>query len=407
MKAYGRPVTVCRCIVSFLVSGMLAGCGTGSRPYPVGIQRADSAGVEIVVISGHMLDRLPERFLEPAPLLEVTGVRSVTGGVILPDHRVAVGDRVLAQVVVVELTGEVVRRFGQLGEGPGGFAEVSGLRQRDEDELVIWDGHWGRLVVFDTAGTFKETLQTPGLRTARVGMPFPGFLADGSPVFPRPDVSAVWFEGLRRLDFIVDRYAPDGSFAGALATIPGRMIFGVVQDRKWQSISVAHAGEPHVAVGGGRAFLGNGDRFEFQTWSEMGLERIVRVDRARQAVPSADQRTARAAALTRLASMSPELRGRLNAGEVPVSDSFPAFNALAATTEGGFWIGEGDPRQRGMRRWIVFDRSGEPVARVNTPKEFEILDVRDDLVWGVMHDDRQPRAVLLYRLAGSTDPSGS
>src|SRR5690606_34781713 len=105
----------------------------------------------------------------------------------LPDLRIAVADAALAQVAVVGPDGSIGRRIGRRGDAPGEVAEVASLTQRGPDELVLWDGSRGRLVVFDTAGNFRETIATPPERTAGRGVLFPGFLADGSPVFPHQE----------------------------------------------------------------------------------------------------------------------------------------------------------------------------------------------------------------------------
>lgn len=364
----------------------------------------------MVVVPGWMLERLPLRSLAPEPVLSIAGeqldgfpLSRISGALIVSDRRVAIADRTLDQVVIVDSSGAVLHRFGRRGPGPGEIGDVSGLRRRAADELVIWDEYRGQLAVYDTTGTFREVVQTPRVRTSQRNLPFPGFLSDGSPVFPRRAlVPTERFEGVRRPDFVVDRYRPDGVFDSALAAIPGGKVLGVLSGRVWLRISVPLTGAPRLAVGGGRAFLGHGERFEIQTWSPHGLKRITRIDRARTVASRADRDAALDSALGRLAR-SPVARDvEVDRSDIPLGDSFPAFEDLRADADARVWVEESTELQQGPRSWVVLDRTGEPRARIHTLKGFNILDIRGDLVLGVTRDEFDVPSVLLYRIEGGS-----
>lgn len=373
---------------------------------PTEIQRIDSAGVEIVTVPGTVLDTLPVRFLAREPVLSIVGeqlegfpLSRIAGALILPNRKIAIADGILDRVVVVGFSGTIVHRFGRRGNGPGEVDDVSGLRRRAKDEVVVWDDTRGQLVVFDTAGAFRETVQTPPLRTAQRLLRFPGFLGDGSPVLERRMLfRRERFEGVRRSDFIVDRYRPDGSFVGALASIPGRAMVSVSSGDRWTTIAVALTGGPQLTVGGGRAFVGHGDRFEIQTWSKRGLERIIRINRARRAASRSEREAARDSALARYRRWPFGGDIDVSRSDIPVADSFPAFEDLVADAESAVWMKESGELQEGPPSWVIFDRTGEPTARTRTPKGFDIVDIRGDLVLGVSRDEFDVPSVVLFRI---------
>lgn len=410
----GRPIglqhrhscaAMLRLLCPVCVLALLSGCGAGGPGQPAEVQRTDSAGVELVIAPGRLLDHLPVRALAPVPVLAIADeeleefpLSRIGGALILPDRKVAIGDQTLAQIAVVGSSGDLRHRFGRKGRGPGELSGLSGLRRRAEDELVVWDGARGQLVVFDTAGAFREQVQTPMLRTAQRMLPFPGFLADGSPIFERREIEWVRHDGAHRREFIVDRYRPDGAFDSALVSIPGQEAVGYRSGRSWFSAGVVFAGSPRLTVGGGRAFLGHGERFEIQTWSAAGLERVVRIDRARKPASRADQSAARDSVVASFARSPFGKAIQLNRSDVVVRDSFPAFEDLHATAEGGLWIKETGKLHEGPPSWIILDQTGEPTARIHTPMGFTVLDIRGDLVLGVVLDEFDIPTVLLYRI---------
>lgn len=395
-----------RVLLAGCLVASLPGCTESDARQPIEFERVDSAGVEIVTVPGPMLDTLPVWSIARDPVLSITGeqlegfpLSRIAGALILPDRKVAIGDRTLDQVVVMSFSGTIVHRFARTGSGPGEVGDVSGLRRRAEDELVVWDEVRGRLVVFDTAGAFQEMVQTPRVRTAQRDLSFPGFLADGSPVIERRALlRRERFEGVRQLDFVVGRYRSDGAFDSALVSIPGKEVMGSVSGRRWSTTAVALKGGPHLAVGGGRAHLGHGDRYEIQTWSARGLERITRIDRARKAVSRSEQAAARDSAAARYQRLPFAPGVVVSPSDVPVSDSFPAFDNLVADARGGVWMQESGELQEGPPSWIIFDCTAEPTARVHTPKGFDIVDVRGDLLLGVWRDEFDVPSVLLYRI---------
>lgn len=354
-----------------------------------------------MLVPGRLLDHLPTLTLASEPVLAITDeeleefpLSRISGALILADRKVAIGDGTIDQVAVVDSAGGLLHRFGRRGRGPGEIGDISGLRRRAEDELVVWDDGRGQLVIFDTAGAFLELVQTPVMRTAQRGLEFPGFLAGGHPIFERRDFELERFEGTRRLEFTVDRYLPDGAFDSALVSIPGL-------ERVWRthvSFGVQLAGVPHLAVGAGRVFLGHGEGFEIQTWSTDRLERITRIERARRPASRAEQRAARDSVIAKFDRFPLGADFGLKPADIPVRDSFPAFEGLQATFEGGLWLRETGNLHVGPPSWLVLDPSGAPEARILTPRGFTIHDIRGGLVLGVTQDGDGIPTVLLYRI---------
>lgn len=408
---------------------LLPVCAGGQSPDAgAEVGRRDSAGVEFVTVPGRLVADAPEWRLADQPLLTVRGdeldgfpLSEIQGGVILPADRIAIADGVVDRVAIVSFDGELLRTFGRVGEGPAEYSDIDDLRRRAGDELAVWDGNASRIVVFDTAGAFVEMVRPPAARTAQRALSFPGFLRDGSIVFQRkegfPRGNRDRPVGRHRIDFMVDRYEPDGAWAALLAEIPGLERIGAQEGRSWAAIGVPLAGRPHLAVAGGAAVVGHGERFVLRMYGPRGLERVVTVDRPRRAVTAPEREAARDSAVARWdrlpfrrVDLPMKRTNPIDRNVVEVSDSFPAFEDLHADPDGRLWIRETpSPLAPSARRegaaccsWVILGGTGTPRGRLRVPQGLRILDTRGDLLLGYEVDELDVPRVVLHRIDGMT-----
>ncbi len=356
----------------------------------------DSAGVEVVRIPGSLLDSLRLASLSP-PTVEFGGdqlpdfpLSRIEGGVFLPSGNVSLADGILNRVAIVSPKGELLKTFGRVGEGPGEFSGIDGLRRAPDGGLAVWDEVRGRTFLYDTTGSFTGMIQTPPMRTAQRMLPFKGFLEDGTLLFERrsldPSVQS-HEEGRYRPEFTVDQFGTDGGLVGAMASVPGAERIGQVDARgNFSAAPVVLSGSAHLAVGGGRGFVGNGRRFVIQQLSSSGLVGILEIQRPQRPASSARKRSEIRKIRQRWAQVVASGPGSAEVSVFVASDSLPFFDRLEADQDGRLWVREVPADDEECCNWMVFDSTGVPTFQVRIPEAFTFLDAQDSLVLGFMQD---------------------
>jgi hypothetical protein len=84
----------------------------------------------------------------------------VIGAGLLPDGRIAIANAGTSNVIVVDRNGQVDKRFGQQGSGPGDFGGLDGLATF-ADTIVTWDGLLHRITLWRPAGTVIRSSSLP------------------------------------------------------------------------------------------------------------------------------------------------------------------------------------------------------------------------------------------------------
>ena len=96
------------------------------------------------------------------------------------------------------------------------------------------------------------------------------------------------------------------------------------------------------------------------------------------------------------------MRDRLQG--MPHAPRMPAHAELLVSPEGVIWVGEYPgpeaelPTERSSvtRQWVVIGSDGVIQERVQTPRGFMPLSLREDLVWGVYHNEFDVELVRAY-----------
>jgi len=261
----------------------------------------DSAGIEIVEISGATLESLPEWTLTREPILsigEIDGeepylfsqIRSVRP---LSDGGYAIVDRLARDIRIFDSTGRFVRRMGGAGEGPDEFATDPVIEMHVDGGILAYDSRQSRVTRFDASGELAETwlwprdaceYLIPGRDEAspcRVG----GVLSDGtlvllhdrSPAFGAITEGQV-FDNLRLRFGVGDQngYREAGSAPLPPATVVSRL--NVLGARQLALERPMLSGAPWFIVGQGRFAVIFRDRYEIHLFDRTGtFLRIVRV----------------------------------------------------------------------------------------------------------------------------------
>ena len=126
----------------------------------------DSAGIQIV--ENYAPERPPGTFwtIDPEPEIVLGGdhgilglahdsahlVWDVRGVARLADGRIAILSGDLGKLFLFEPSGSYSSSIGRKGRGPGEFTRPLHLQYLPGDTLVLWDGWFGSVAYFDTAG---------------------------------------------------------------------------------------------------------------------------------------------------------------------------------------------------------------------------------------------------------------
>ena len=388
--------------------GMVA-CGTEDPP-AVLTQVRDSAGVSIVESS-----TLPERgsggwALEQAPFLTIGTFQGdtlyqlyeVSGGVRLPDGRIAVSDNGSFQLRIFGSDGTFLSAGGREGEGPGEFQSIRVMGVLGQDTLVIVDGRLRRISLFrpDVGFVGQSTVDE------EVGITYVanGMLRDGSLVFgggltlgPGGEIPS---DGLSRSDAPYRSAGLDGSLAADFGTVPGPEVFirtrGGGGEFMISASSIPFARHPAAHARGDRFYMGSADTYEILGFDSGG--RLGRIIRVLQPLPSVTSQDVGRLIEERVAdledpSQAPELRGALR--DMPTPETMPAYQACLVDTEGFLWVEDFRRPGEGLRSWAVFDREGRPRTRLSLPSDNRVLEIGEDYLMAVFED---PLGVEYLRL---------
>ena len=149
------------------------------------------------------------------------------------------------------------------------------------------------------------------------------------------------------------------------------------------------------------------DTYEIRAYEPAGtLSRIVRRDHALIAPTPAHV----GAELERRVALRPpeqqadrrrELRETFE--EVPIAETFPAFDQIVADALGHLWVEEYDlpGEQRPNPLWTVFDPEGGVLGFVETPAGLNIFEIGADYILGRATDDLGVEYVQVWSLSRS------
>ena len=162
-----------------------------------------------------------------------------------------------------------------------------------------------------------------------------------------------------------------------------------------------------TAVWAGRFVVAPNDNYEVRAYDPAGMfELVVRRDHTLIAPTPAhlDAYIERQVA-TRPPEGQAERRQSLREqlGEVPMPETFPAFDDIMADALGHLWVREYDVpgQERANPLWTVFDSDGRVLGFVETPLGLRIYEIGEDYILGRATDDLGVEYVQVWSLERS------
>lgn len=317
----------------------------------------------------------------------VLGFASVDG-LAVGDHIFVLQSRI-AEVTELSRSGELVRRIGHRGQGPGEFAIPSGLGLRGDTLWVLDHGNRRVSYFLDGALLFDESWPSAQLSPQE-------YLAG---ILPLAAGSFLGIVATRSLDPEGD--SPDDF---TLVRIEGDIVTNTVAELKGSLPQGVRLGRVHVtavvtdfpifivAPGGDYVVVierpvpdGPKARIQLTKISESG-DTIFSKSVFRSSVPYTEADWNHALDRVFSAYDPPFSRAELEAAsrvpkwQVPVS-------AARIGEDGAIWLGLDHPLGADSVVWLVSHPAGDEVFEIKLPADFRVRTVYKNEVWGVVTDD--------------------
>ncbi len=360
----------------------------------------DSAGVEIVESWEPAWDEGQAWTLTEEPILSIGAIDGpeeytfyrAGSALRLEDGRILVVNGGSQEVRFYSPEGRFLHATGSDGEGPGEFRGIGRIRRFGRDSLAVEDYRLFRISLFDLDGTFGRSFR---MEEGGSQLPFPdGIFADGSVLasVSWQDIGEYTDLGLIRDRLEYRRYDREGKLVSRLPTLPGWELYkGIHPDGTGYTMSTRYAVQPWVFVTAMSWYYGPGHAFEIQERDLAGaLKRIIRLDRARRALPP------EVLASMRTSTVSPS-GGAPQNRQVPLPDSLPAHEQIVLDPSGHIWMAEYVVGEE-VPLWSVFDPDGHWLGSVGMPSGGRISEIGEDYVLGTWRDDLDVQTVRVYGL---------
>ena len=406
MDRFARIAT--RRVASSLAAAIAFGCSSADAPSASPFAREDSSGIEIVTSLRPAADDsvVDLTAAQPAwtfgggpeaavPLFQVRGVIPVG------DTMLAIANGQPAEVLVVLRSGDIIRRFGGNGEGPGEYGFMWYPWLAPPDTIVVFDPALRRVTLTHING---EVARIDPLMRA----------AEQAPA----DIltTLVWgrFSDGSYLITPNQRMPPDGGEPGvSLRTItrydPTTETLHTIALLPYAEADAGEDGEAELFTFAPLAMnLPNGDRlitglptsFEYDVRTLSG-ELLRRVRRSWQNIEVTERHVeAHQADLpAREAESERERRERLQS--IRYRQFFPAYDRYALVArEGDVWIPHYPLPGSGSDRWTVFDSTGVWMRDVVVPRNVRPRAVTRDELLAVRTDSLGIESIVIYTLGG-------
>lgn len=385
-----------------------AGCGKGDAASPVTVVERDSAGIPVLEITADTAALREGWSIDPEPQLVIGGLDApesqqlydVSGGVRLPDGRLAIANSGTSDIRVFAPDGALLATFGRKGEGPGEYVQPQLAGWVGDDSLIVFDPQLRRVSILDAdtgyVRSFPIGAEGGGFPLAR------GALADGSLLLG----GGMFFSsdqgfptGLVRPPSRYMIVGPDGGVVGDLGEIPAAELFARATATSFTASGVPFGKVTAVTAASDRVWLGTGEAWELRAFTPGArLARIVRIERPLQRVTPAmvDAFIEDRAAEAEDDNLARSVRASL--AEMPKPERVPPWQLFETDALDHLWIGEYLLPGEQARTWTLLAPDGRPAGRITLPPRTRPLDIGRDWLLGVTTDELDVESLTLWRL---------
>jgi hypothetical protein len=395
---------ISRSIFALLIA---SACADTDGPSRSETSVADSAGVRIVQFAADVDS--PSLRLSDESAVTISSddgaafqLHRVTDAAFLPDGGLAVANAGESEVLVFEASGQLVRRLGGSGDGPGEFRALRWVAVRPPDTMVAIDLGLRRVTLFEPGGAVARVVDAAGgsADAAAIGefAPQPiGMLGDGSVVMASY-TSLPAEPGLVRRHVELIRFRSDLAVHESLGSTPSDELHLLLEDGRLQVLTPPFARSTVIRVGPDGYFVGDTDRPEIRGYGPQGdLRAVVRWQgtgqRVTDEVLDADIRY-------RFRSLEgPAFEQRLTEQRrISTHLTTPAFRSMLVGSDGLLWIGRHALVSDSVVAWFGIEPVAGTVSSVYLPTGMEPLAIRQDEIAVLVRDELDTESVRRYRL---------
>ena len=328
----------------------------------------------------------------------------VANAFILPGGRIVVVNSGSHELRVFDELGDHLATWGRRGEGPGEFTALVDAHRWRGDSVIAMYSQRNDIAVLDSEGGFARTFAlqrddeffvveavSPGgavLSSDRVGR-------GGLP------------EGLNRLEHHYRVWDGEGEIRSSLGSFPGSEWFSAWSGTIGWSVQITFAHQISTFAWGDLMAVAPNDGYEIRAFDHDGtLRRIVRRDHD-PVVPTSAHEEAdferRIAGLPEEERAERRRRMRERDEEVPLPETFPAFETALADATAHLWVREYDipGEETPDPAWSVFDPDGRILGFVETPAGLSVFEIGEDYILGLATDDLGVEFVQVWSLERS------
>lgn len=387
---------------------LVVGCGADAPAPPFSAR--DSAGVRVVENRRPVWDDSARAWTVRAePVLDLGGVGApearqfdgIAGALRTGDGGLVVADWGSRELRFFDGAGELVRRVGREGGGPGEFRGIGGLVE-DGDSLLVWDPRELRLTILGLDGNLKSmrSLKELSAGPLRIYKPI-GLLRGGVVFFKNGSAAPPPGRNMAYWDSTPNLWIGPGGGIDTLAGYAGLDMYA--GERGWRRLPFGRW--TVAAVHGGRFYISDTGDYEIRVHGESGeLRSLIRRDFEPPALTEAtlDGWLDRLFERAREAGASEEILDRERRflyEEMDYPERLPALKQLVTDDVGHLWVQRyGTSPMIGSKVWDAFDPSGRWLGPVEMPRSMEVLEIGEDHVLGMWRDELDVEHVVMYAL---------
>ena len=388
-----------------------AACSDQRATVELASEARDSAGIRIVenvrppdgTRLGWQVDSVPLLLIGALEGEDPYLLHQVRDATRLSDGRIVVANRGSQELRVFAGSGVHLGTWGGSGEGPGEFNSLVAVAGWQGDSVIAWYSQRERLSVFDRDGNFGRTM-IPG--DPGDGRDTPEEVsADGTILVSRSGPGGgTLADGLRRGERLYEVANAEGVLTAPLEASPGSESYLSMSGNMMRMMTLPFFRSARTTVWAGRFVVAPNDGYEIRAFGRNGaLDLVVRREHALVAPTPAHldayiERQVTARPPGEQAERRRSLREQL--ADVPMPETFPAFDQILADALGNLWIQEYDlpGQERPDPLWTVFDEEGRVLGFVETPSGLRIYEIGQDYILGRATDDLGVEYVQMWSL---------
>lgn len=313
----------------------------------------------------------------------------------LSDGRIVVADGGYDQLFVFDSGGRFLYAVGEVGKAAGQFQALWGVFRGPADTIVAYDVSASRITRFDPNGALVDTASL-AIPAGSNGFLPQGITSDGDLVLlrdetPIPFPGAAWSVVMN--PGVLMHFSRRGAPLDSITGFGAGELFGLPVPQAGGGTVVIPANRPlgrsaAIAIVGDTTWLGTGASYALTGYVAGNPVRMIRIARPPAVIPESG-----VAEFKRLRRSAGAARGDVidsifvaSLDSVPFPDYFPAYGRVLADAAGDLWVQSpgltDDQPGDASLAWTVFNPGGAWLGQVTLPSGFTPQQIGRDYVLG-------------------------